>query len=995
MRIFSFRKAAAAVVTAIMIAATFVVPASALAQTSNTGAITGTVKDPAGAVVSGASVRAVNKATNIERKTTTSDSGSFELSQLTPGEYRVEVEAKGFGKYIQEPVVVNVLSRVTLDADLKTSGAAEQITVTGGAAPLVETTKTDVGGVVDKRELESLPVNGRSFASLAVLIPGATQAPSFDPTKARSGTFSIGGSTGRNINITVDGGDNKDNVVGGILQNYTMEGIQEFALSTQRFSAANGRSGGALLSVINKSGTNQLTGTVFGFFRDDKFNANALSLLADHNPIDFDPNAEKLPFNRQQFGGSIGGPIIKDKAFWFGTVEHTRERGASAVPAAFFNQIQLLAPLGYTAVSLLTQPFDDTQFTVKGDFHPRDNHTISVRYSGQNNKALNDQAGFFTVFTDAGGGDKQINDLHSLLGSWTWTATPHVVNQLIYQWSTFNNQILATSSARQLIFPDGVDVGTNTNVPQQTTQRKHQLRDDLSWSRGNHGLKFGVDYVPREEIGGLFHFFSTPTYFFNLTINEIVGLPQRFNTPGIVDQISLGGGDPSTAFLSPAKQLGWYVQDDWKVNSKLTLSLGVRYDVDLGFVDAGSQANNRAVRALQIIGSSYGNLPHDDKNNFSPRIGFAWDLRGNGRQVLRGGYGLYYDQSFQNVVTFAVQQAHPEIYGQVNVVGDNLSLATPPPVIPSPFVNPLPGTRGRIIDPNFTSPYTQQSNIGYAHQIGNNMVLEFDYVHILGLHEFNTLDINPRVGPLFNAQASDPASAFPRVFQNAFAAHAADLIAAFGTATPFARISAAQSDGRSRYDAFTVSFRKRYSRKFQFETHYTWARARAWFGSTGDFGLAPINPFDKFDPNTNFGPSDADERHRFVLSGVWDLPWGFQLSPIFQLASARPYSILAGCGCDANRDGVANDRGTIDGNDQHQFAPNSARGDWFSQVNIRVAKNFKLRERMKLGLFFEAFNLFNTANFGAAFQNAQGAVDFGKPIGLFGATGFSEPLGIA
>src|SRR5437868_7318992 len=327
MRIFSFRKAAAAVVTAIMIAATFVVPASALAQTSNTGAITGTVKDPAGAVVSGASVRAVNKATNIERKTTTSDSGSFELSQLTPGEYRVEVEAKGFGKYIQEPVVVNVLSRVTLDADLKTSGAAEQITVTGGAAPLVETTKTDVGGVVDKRELESLPVNGRSFASLAVLIPSATQATSFDPTKARSGTFSIGGSTGRNINITVDGGDNKDNVVGGTLQNYTMEGIQEFALTTQRFSAANGRSGGALLSVITKGGSNQLHASAFGFFRDDALNANAAALLAGANANLFEAaDIIKAPFSRQQLGGSMGGPIAKNRAFWFAALEQTRER---------------------------------------------------------------------------------------------------------------------------------------------------------------------------------------------------------------------------------------------------------------------------------------------------------------------------------------------------------------------------------------------------------------------------------------------------------------------------------------------------------------------------------------------------------------------------------------------------------------------------------------------------------------------------------------------
>src|SRR5262249_11714276 len=174
-------------------------------------------------------------------------SGTYELTPLIPGEYRVEVEAKGFSKFLADQVTVNVLSRVTLDPDLKPAGSAEQVTVTGESAPLVETSKTEVSGVIDQRQMESLPVNGRGFASLATLIPGATLQGSFDPTKARVGTFSVGGSTGRNLNITVDGGDNKDNAVGGITQDFSVEGIQEFALSTQRFSAANGRSGGALL----------------------------------------------------------------------------------------------------------------------------------------------------------------------------------------------------------------------------------------------------------------------------------------------------------------------------------------------------------------------------------------------------------------------------------------------------------------------------------------------------------------------------------------------------------------------------------------------------------------------------------------------------------------------------------------------------------------------------------------------------------------------------
>jgi len=287
-----------AVLALMMLVASFVASVPVLAQTANSGVITGVVKDPQGGVVPNATVRAVNIGTNAAREATTGGDGTYEISQLTPGAYRVEVESQGFAKFTQDQVTVSVLSRVTVDPTLGVAGTSEQVNVAGESAPLIETTKTDVGGVLDQRRVENLPVNGRSFASLAVVLPNVTQAPSFDPTKARTGSFSVEGGTGRNVNITVDGGDNKDNVVGGILQNFSLEGIQEFAISTQRFSAANGRSAGALLSIVSKSGTNQLHGTAFGFFRDDKLNSNAPKLLAEANPSKF-PNAGdaiKLPF---------------------------------------------------------------------------------------------------------------------------------------------------------------------------------------------------------------------------------------------------------------------------------------------------------------------------------------------------------------------------------------------------------------------------------------------------------------------------------------------------------------------------------------------------------------------------------------------------------------------------------------------------------------------------------------------------------------------------
>ncbi len=1011
---------------AMLLVAFFGTPQGVLAQTSNTGTVTGVVKDEKGGLVPGASVKMINPSTNAERTATTSADGIFEITQLVPGNYRLEVEAKGFSKYVQEPIVINVLQRTTVNPDLKVGGIGETVTVTGESAPLVETTKTDVSGVIDQRRLENLPVNGRSFASLAILIPGATLQPSFDPTKARVGTFSVGGSTGRNLNITIDGGDNKDNAVGGILQNFSMEGIQEFALSTQRFSAANGRSGGALLSVVSKSGSNEYHGSAFGFFRDDALNANAPALLAEANADLFpDPkDAVKPPFSRQQFGGSFGGPIKHDKAFFFGTVERTRERGNSIVPGVDQAKIKFLEPFGYKSVQFLPQPFNDWQYTVKGDFNLSPKHTLVTRFAGQNNDALNDQAGFLIVRTDLSGGNESLNTLYNFLASLSSTLTSTTVNQLTYQFQTFDNRINATTDLNLLVFPDGLAVGRNGNVPQQTLQKKHQFRDDLSWNRGNHGFKFGGDFTFVPTLGGLFAFNSAPEYDFNFNADEIAlnpgQFPQGFKTTqilpgsitcpaiagtatctaadlagtGVVGAVILSGGDPSFNLREGAKQFALYAQDDWKITPRITLNLGVRYDVDFGFVDNAHATENRTFQALKIIGSPFARkVVEDDKNNLSPRIGIAWDARGDGRSVVRGGYGVYFDQSFLNVPLFAVQQANPEIYATFLNDGANLSINSPPPSIPRPLNNPLSGTRGRMLDPDFQSPYTQQWNLGYAQEIGRNMAVEFDYIHILGLHEFTGLDINPRIGPLINAQRSSPNPG--RVLTAQFAAHAAELTAAFGTPTPFGRITVAQSDSRSRYDAFTASFKKRYADKFQLNAHYTYSKSRAWFGATADFGLQPQNLFVKFDPINN-GPTAEDEPQRFVVSGIFDLPWGFQVAPIFQMASARPYSIFPACLCDINRDGVNNDRESVNPgvDDQHKLPINNQRGDKFSQLNLRVSKFFKWGERYKLGLFFEAFNVFNTGNFGNQFQNVTGEPDFGKPINFFGATGFSEPLGI-
>ena len=544
----------------------------------------------------------------------------------------------------------------------------------------------------------------------------------------------------------------------------------------------------------------------------------------------------------------------------------------------------------------------------------------------------------------------------------------------------------------------------------------------ISPNKGSHSLKFGIDFVYEPVLGGFDAAESAPIYEFDFTIDQIVKNPSQFpqgfftsqllpgpitgsaedvEGAGVVGEIVLGGGDPHFDLREGAKQFSAYIQDDWRVSSRLTLNLGLRYDIDIGFLDSAHQKDNRAFKLFQILGNRFGSrIARDDRNNFSPRIGFAWDIKGDRHSVLRGGFGLYYDQPYLDVPLHSVQQANPEIFAVILNNSANLSFASPPPVFKRPLINPPIGfgeiTTGSLIDPSLVAPYTQQTNIGFAREIRRDMVIEFDYIHILGLHEYTETDVNPMIGPLIGADRKTPTRA--RALDAEFAAHEGRITAAFGQPVPFGSIIATQSDGRSRYDALTVSFRKVFSDRYQLNAHYTLSRAVAWFGRISDFEALPQNPFNKFDSTQDFGPASEDERHRFVFSGIFELPLGFQTSTILQLASARPYSVLpdpgSGSGGDINQDGNFNDRETRDGNDQHHLPPGTERGDTFAQVNLRISKYFKIRDKMKLGLFFEAFNLFNQGNFGNSFDGTVGSPHFRKPINFFGATGFSEPLGI-
>jgi len=1036
------------------VVALFLLTASMSWSQTTTGQINGTLTDPNGAVVPNATVTAKNAATGAARSATTNNVGNYNLQLLPPGTYALSAEATGFSKQLRQSVAVGVGQQLTINFSLKPGSASETVMVTG-EAPLIETSRSEIAGEVSPVEVQELPIVDRNFAGLMMTVPGVRPAEAFDPTKTRSGNVSVNGSDGRSIDYNVDGGDNRDTVIGGIVQNFTMEGIQEFNVVTDRYSAESGRAAAAVVNVVSKSGTNQLHGSAFGLFQNSGL--NAIDYFSDVNGI------SKPKFHRYQFGGSVGGPVIKDKFFFFGAYEQKREPGALPVDPNAFQNLSLFP--GADPVTTLPFPFLDQLVTVKLDHHISDKQNMFYRYGREKWTNPNDQLG--NPFTsDLSQGNTDINQFHDMVIQHNYVFSNNKVNSINLHFQDFVNAILpaagrtftlpvlggGTATNPEICF--GVnpgcgggepEIGQNVNVPQQTLIRKYQLRDDISWVKGKHSMKFGANWDYVAKMGGFF-FFGANGYQLTFWDDPVTILgnpgryPQGFATPGAVEELTFNGGSGSTA-QPPWHQLALYYQDDFKVNQHLTLNLGLRWDANVDFLvpQLGSQLTdtNRTVAVLrqvifanpadpaaqeglaraQLLAGNTDALQRKtlDWREFQPRIGFAWDPTGNGLTVIRGGFGVARDTIFQNLTLFGVQQTQPTIYQ--TIIDQTSSVApgtgtctgvlctfqygvTPLPA-PAPGITDLAiGATGRMIDPRMTDPWSEQASIGVERQLTQDYALSADYYHVLGTHEPRVLNMNPLLSnlcdPTFSTalgnNPSDPrcvAGAGTRLLDAAFAASGVGigrlgLINDYGT------------ENRSLYDGLNVSLKKRMSHNFTFQASYVLSWSRSWGGrptsSYSGSGIA-VTPEQQFQPG-EFGPTIFDERHRFTLSGVFELPHGFELAPLIQAASARPYDFNAGT--DINGDG----RSTIDrvcvGSTPGApiFTPgcqmvqvNDLRGDPFFQADLRTAKIFKLSERAQLRLIWEFYNLTNRSNFCNNFGTSANASDFQQPQGYCGGQG--------
>src|SRR5215813_12246858 len=1009
----------------------------AFAQVTASSSIQGTVTDKTGAAIVGAEVTVTNAETGVSRSMKTGSDGGYRFDPLAVGYYNLSVSMTGFDKSRAERVQTLVGSTTTQNFTLGVGSATETVEV-NAEAPLLDSLKTDVSQNITPKEVQDLPLIGRDVANLAYLSPGVKAADSYDPTKNRYAILSVNGDGGRNVNVTVNGVDNKDNTVGGPVMQLPLEAVQEFAISTQRFSAVNGRSEGAAINVITKSGSNSYHGSAFGFFRDQALNA----AQKPPDPANNTFTETTPPYTRQWFGGSIGGPIKKDHLFAFFAMERQREHTSLAETPTALKQLNLVTSLGAQPAAIVPTPFFENRLSGRMDWTISNKHSAYLAVATQANNSLNDQSNGTFDLTE---GNFTVNHMQIANITVNSAFSSTLVNQFTAGWQYWNNLIDSTGRTPLITFPSA-QFGTNTNVPQNSIQRKWQFKDDISKTIGKHTLKSGFDYIWTPFMGGFFEFNPTLEMDFSDNPSCILGVapdattagcgagtyPNGFATPGAVNAMSIAVGDP-TFIIKDAKQLGLYFQDDWKMNRRVTVNLGLRWDRDFDFIGGSDVTNSRTFQELQkaaafspLAASLVRKPANDSTKDFSPRVGFAWDVTGNGNHVVRAGFGMYYGNTFQNIPLFMEQQSNNTIFQTAfsisksngdTVPGTGILLSNwrfgvdPLPTIPAPSHNLNAGATGRIMDPDYRNPVTEEWNGGYTWSLSSKSVIEAEYVHVLSLHENKTVNLDPNIpvtpNNITTLKRTGTAGGFFRPLDTAFAAAGVPVLGS---------VRDEMSIGKSRYDAMNISYRQRGWHKVDLIANYTLARAVGYDQDGGSFRYYPRDPQHPLSP-FEFGPAFNDERHHATVAGTFHLPWGMEASPILQAGSARPYlaqssfnEINLGGGSSAGAVIVSNTDPTnltafsgtsgaaklaaaqcyYSGN-CHFVGYNSQRGDPYFNVDARVAKNIKLGEHRNLQLAFQGFNLFNHANYGNNFDNIVQHATFARPIGFINPTSVLLP----
>jgi hypothetical protein len=883
----------------------------------------------------------------------TSSDGSYRFPSLPVGMYSVVADLSGFASVTTRNVELNVSQERELNISLKQAAVKEQITVTA-QSPLVETTPA-VSTVISQREIQNLPLNGRQFANLGSLAPGTTLSVNADPTKPGQLTIALNGGSGRNVNFLVDGGDNTDDTIGGALQNYNIEAVQEFNIQTQAYKAEFGRTTGGVLTVVTKTGTNTFEGSAYEFYRDKSLNEESHSEKVG--------GGGKAPYKRNQYGASFGGPIIKDRAHFFVTGERTER------PTSYIVQTKGIYPdLDGKAVPT---PFKDNLLTAKASADLTATQFLQVRYGYQKNA---DKYGASPVILPSALGTIT-NNYHSILAGHTWQIGSDKLNEFLFQDTHFKNSISPDSNDPTIVYPSGVSVGQSINAPQSTVQVKRQFKDDFAWSQNfggmRHDFKVGANYIDEPILGGDFTVGTNGQY--TLTADR-QGAP--------VADITIFGGFFGNK--TPIKQYNYYAQDDIAVNKNLIINAGLRYDLWKGFdldqhtnpiwqtLSTQTKYNEYFLKDFQ--GGGGGKLKNDT-NNWGPRIGFSYDLHADSKNIVRGGYGRYYDFPYTNATILFPAAAVQSNYGVVyNAHDDNgiknangsffqIGQPLPPNLLPGADIPPP----NEVASPTLATPYSDQFSLGYSWQVNPWLGLNVDGAHI----SYKDIPFRFRGNPI------DPTTGKRR-------------FPAFGSFRIW------YGNGFAKYNGVNIGGHARLGDRLEMQGFYTWSHATGNILAGADefritdAGHQPdlrtvrdqvVNPYDPLCGACE-GPLNTDAKHRVTLSALYRAVYGINLSGILRYHSATPYTDWAGT--DLNGDGYAFD---LPSGVSHV---NSLRGSSFSQIDVRLAKAFKFFGNTGFEIIGEVFNILNSKNEAAFRGNRSSTTTYRTPAAFAGDPGQGE-----
>lgn len=970
------------------------------ASAQSTALIEGQVVDQHHAAIPHVKVTARNASISLERTATSDISGRYQFSALPVGDYTVAVTAAGFKQQIVEELRVEVGRRITQDFQLEAGDISEQVTV-ASANDSIERSTISIGHVIDRRMVQEIPLNGRYFLDLNLLTPG-----SVTPTQSAFSTFpsrgvgalaiNTAGNREEAVNFMINGITLNNMVFSSISFQPSIDTVREFKVDNSTFSAEYGQNSGAIVNIATRSGQNEFHGAVFEFFRNDALDArNFFNLTSDKPP----------PFKRNQFGGHAGGPIIRNKAFFFFSYEGLRQRQKLDLNSLVLSDPQRAAATDPVIVKLIqlipranvvdssgnsrffgsaTAPVDVDQSTIDISYNLTENDRLHGYYATQHvdilepNRFGNTIPGFGHVFVTR----RQVFTLNE-----THTFSATVVNEArfgftrTYGTSTPGAQLnpadfgIRAGRSEPVGLPQiniaggALNFGGPTNFPSGRGDTMFVVADTLNSLHGSHSLKLGAEF--RQFLNNNFRL-GTGTFNFPTVAAFLDGAANSFS-------VTLGNQSSSIAQGS----LGFFVQDNYKWRTNLTFELGLRYDWNMTPAERYDRfiVFDPETASLMRVGTDIHRVYRNDTQNFQPRVGFSWDPFKDGKTSVRGAYAILVDQPMTSLVT--------------------VTAANPPLAIPLTFSGPIrfdnalsvaqmAGLAPQTIDHDFENAYVQSWNLNVQRELTPRLTMMAGYFGSKGTHLILRRNINQ---PINGVRPFRALSSSSPILPGA----------------PLGNVTQAESSGVSSYNALWLTLNQRLARGLQLNASYTWSKSLD-YNSLSSQGVVVQNSYEL---SRDFAPSDFDARHRLVVSAIYELPFrghwsieGWQLAAIIQSQSGSPVNIVT---TNSTINGVANTvRPNVTGPieiigavdrwfDTSVFTPtagfgslgrNVVVGPSFNNTDFSIIKNIPISEDVRVQFRAEVFDLFNHANFGQP-GNVVGTPAFGRIVNTRFPTGES------